>query len=149
MYDNRLVPIVREAIEMGVHCAEATSKELETAHAMFSTLCVDLYQRGILTSPYHCLRDRIRTVPFARVSNTRIEFDVHANGDACIAITAMPTLNYVPESDEAGQSPHRTWLGWIRLLLMLLAASIMWIRREDDSKHADRIYGQCILIDHY
>lgn len=148
-YDNRMVSTMRSAIEMGAQCAQWKSGQLAAAHIMFTTLCTDLYVQGVLSSSYHCMQTRMRSIPYTRISTHRIEFAIDEDGSACIRASYAATLADVPETDKDGVSSYRSWLGWVRLLLMLLAAAIMWVRRDDYTKQADSIFSQCLLIDSY
>ena len=131
------VAALRAAVESGGPCA-AAQPALHAARAAFETSC-----RNLLYSGSACGR-RPSVTPL-RSARHRIEIDALADGRACARLWHDSTLESVPQNEQGGSSSD-VWHAWVRLVLMVLAAAIMWVRREDASHHVDHIFARCIQI---
>ena len=143
--DSSTVGAMRETAEAGGGCAAHSNPEVVRAHAKLELSCATAVATGG-TAGTAC--GRPASVSPLRVSGHRVRATVDADGAACFGATPDPSLHA-----NVGSGPYRQPEGpltageaWLRLLLMIFAAAIVWVRREDTLENADRLFVRCVQI---
>lgn len=122
---------IMEAVSMGGGgCKEAHElRGTASARAVHRTMCAS---RGVASE---CDGERA-VLALASTSNRRVEIAV-AEETACVRLGDSIEDATQPWHESASQS-------WLRLVLMLLAAAIMWIRRDGAVDSVDATFVECV-----
>jgi hypothetical protein len=148
MYDTTgsdSVGAMRTAVEAGGDCAAHEDPAVRAAREKFNVACAARRLTGA-TEGTACVHGA--SVGAARVSGHRVRATVGADGGACFVATADPSLHANAASGPYGQPAGSPTTGeaWLRLLLMVFAAAIVWVRRDDTMENADRLFVRCVQI---
>lgn len=139
------VGAMRTAVEAGSACATHDDPAVGVARKKFDVACTTAYLTGA-TEGTACGRGP--SVAPMRVSGHRVRATVGADGGACFVATADLSLHANAASGAYGQPEGSPTTGeaWLRLLLMVFAAAIVWVRRDDTMENADRLFVRCVQI---
>lgn len=139
------VGAMRVAVEAGNQCAAHTDQAVVVARKRFDIACA----AGAATSTLEGTAcGRSPSVAPMRASGYRLGVTVYANGNACFVASSDPSLHANAASGPYGQPAGSPTSGeaWLRLLLMVFAAAIVWVRRDDAIESADHIFVRCVQI---
>lgn len=135
----------RAAVEVGGACAALQTSAVVKARAAFELSCaskalIDGWGRA---RTEHCTASHALSVPYSRVATHRLEMRIDADGRGCFLAIEDRTLASVASAG-AGGGASDAGMAWTKLLCVILAAAIMWSRREDSTDRADAIFGRCV-----
>jgi len=124
---------MREAMEAGSTCAASQD------HLAHHAVTYQLRCTGILDDTSQCETSPAFT--FHRVAAHRIF--VYCSSESCEAIAeADASLESLPDRDDHSAAYA---IAFMRLLLMLLAASIVWIRSDDADASVDKLLKRMVV----
>jgi hypothetical protein len=125
----------RYAVEVGSACASG-HEELRHAHSSFKAQC----ESNAVVTGTSCARTA--HIAYYRAARHRLRILVEKSGAACIYASIDPALSLVPMHDD----DHDTIaMAWLRIILILIAAAIVWLRSTDVEVSVDRTLRSCIL----
>lgn len=129
--------------------ASGSSCSSEAGYWTFLTLCLG---SSSLSSASSCSTDGA-TLPFMVFARKTLVFDFthpKTNGHkvASISIANNIALDVQPLIDDLNINNEWTTATWptIRLLIMILAAAVVYIRQEDSMEKNDRLFVSCIRL---
>lgn len=133
------------AIEVGGACAALLGGEVARARTTFELACSSASLIGGWSSSRHahCVDAGALLVPYTRLSVARLDMRVGIDGRGCFRATHDRTLEHVASSN-GGSASLNPGSAWLKLLCILLAAAVMWARREDSTDRTDAIFGRCV-----
>jgi len=136
---------MRIAVEAGGACAAHDDPVVGAAKRKFDVACTAGAATGA-NDGTACGHGA--SVAPMRVSGHRVRTTVGADGGACFVATTDPSLHANAPSGPYGQPAGSPTTGeaWLRLLLMVFAAAIVWVRRDDTIENADRLFVRCVQI---
>ena len=153
--DNQMLPNIRDAIEQGQTCVKGLGGAAEHHFGIFRSLCARLYTLNYMSyASYaeHCYLASYpvteSSVPYARMADRRLQISIGTDRNQCVRVTPEPSL-YNVHDDASAEAPHSSRIGVVRLVLMILAACITWVRKEDDTRHIDRVFVLCAGVASY
>jgi hypothetical protein len=127
---------MRRVVEIGTTCAD-TIDSLDHVVASFRAQCASTSA----TTSDSCVRTAL--LAYYRTARSRIHLAVDgASGSSCVHAYDDPTLRFVPMHDETAGA---VFMAWLRLLLILTAAAIVWLRSTDADARADIALQACVL----
>lgn len=140
------VGAMHAAVEAGPSCVVHPDPAIASARAKFDLSCNTAIATGA-TEGTACGRGP--TVAPMRGSGHRLAISVDPDGTgACFVATPDPSLHANAGAGRYLQPAGALTSGeaWVRLLLMVFAAAIVWVRRDDTMENADRLFVRCVEI---
>ena len=131
------VASMRAAVEVGASCASQHGP-LRESRATFETAC----RNSPVADTGSCSRGP--SVTYMRTSRHRLVVTVARDGSGCARASFDATLSKVPMRETTDNDG--VLAAWLRLMLMILAAAIVWVRRDDKTEFADRMFVRCVEI---
>ena len=124
----------REVLEAGQTCA-ARQEHLTKQVSTFGVRCAGAYADTSACTPH-------AAVTFHRTSARRLLLNC-GHGQCLVHTQSDASLESLPDRDDHSSA---TATAWSRLLLMLLAASIVWIRSNDATASIDVLYHKMLVF---
>ena len=124
----------RGVVEIGTDCA-ASSAEYERALSLYSIDCQS-YSVPCEVSP---------SLPFRHAASAQVRIHVSEDGDALVWAVADPRLRDLPKLEDPNQA---LVMSIIKLLLMTLAAGVVWIRSAKATSSNARLFTFCLSSVH-
>jgi hypothetical protein len=123
----------RAVVEVGTACA-AVLPEYTRAYSLYQLDCLSAY------TP--C--DVDPSIPFRRVAMDQIRLYVSndTTGDAYIFTEQDPRLESLPKLESSAETTF--WVSILKLLLMVLAAAVVWVRAAKATSSVSILFMHCI-----
>lgn len=124
-----------------------SSCSADPEYGMYIALCI---AANSLSNSYSC-NFGVKTIPFITFSRLTLLFDSTnwtQSKMASISIAKNIALEAQPLNDDLNIDNEWTTATWptIRLLIMVLAAAVVYIREEDSMEKNDRLFVSCIRL---
>lgn len=126
------VRFMRSLIEQAGTCV-VNSSDLLMVQGILDIACRDQYSITCSRNP---------SIPYGRLAEYRLDIRVFETRGGCISASYEPQLENVSQADTSSV----IWDSWLHLFLMITAAAIVWIRREDQLQLTDRLFVRCAEI---
>jgi hypothetical protein len=124
----------RAVVEIGTECAAANGR-LARSYSLYQLDCLSVYTPCTTTA----------TVPFRRVADEEMRIDVASSDEAWVWTNHDTRLDALPNLEDAGEAFA---LSIVKLLLMVLAAAIVWIRAAKETASVSNLFVYCLRAAH-
>lgn len=123
----------RAVVEVGTACA-AVLPQYKRAYSLYQLDCLSAY------TP--C--DVAPSVPFRRVAMDQMRLSItdDATGDAYIFTDQDPRLESLPKLESNAETTF--WVSILKLMLMVLAAAVVWVRAAKATSSISILFMHCI-----
>lgn len=134
-FDNKILDQRRHIIEIGANCSDLLD-ELQQVKSLYKIDC--------LHALTHQCRD-VPSVPYRRLAQHRLRFDVEADGSGELRAEKTPSLANIPQLSNfsAGLSA-----AFGRLIVMILTAAVVFVRGTQNASSSKYMLEHCLDVVH-